>query len=77
MFIMQRQDVTNGKLYTGTSREILSLYKNLKERNIYNRTHEGYLKMNTLEKYGLFVRNYNTEKIMYIISECVLGTIYG
>ena len=74
---MKRQDVTNGKLYTGTSREILSLYKNLKERNIYNRPHEGYLKMNTLEKYGLFVRNHNTEKTMYIISECVLGTIYG
>lgn len=73
---MNRQNVTNGELYTGTSREILSLYKNLKERNIYNRTHDGYLKMNALEKYGLLVRNHNTEKTVYVISECGVGTIY-
>ena len=73
---MKKQNVTNGELYTGTSREILSLYKNLKERNIYNRTHEGYLNMNALAKYGLLIRNHNTETTVYVISECSVGTIY-
>ena len=73
---MKKQNVKDGELYIGTSREITSLYRNLKERDIYNRPHEGYLKMNALEKYGLLVRKHNTEKTVYVISECSVGTIY-
>ena len=58
---MTRQSISEGELYTGTAREILSLYKSLKERNIYNRPHEGYLKVSTSENYGLVVRRYNSE----------------
>lgn len=84
---MVKTDITEGELYTGTAREILSLYRNLREREIMNFMHTSYPRMNMNRNYGLVITRYDqyedreVDPIMSVVSastalELILGPIY-
>lgn len=84
---MIKTDITEGELYTGTAREILSLYRNLREREVVDFIHASYPRMNMNRNYGLVITRYDqyedreVDPVMSVVSastalELILGPIY-
>ena len=56
---MKKYEVKGSKLYTGTAREILSLYKNYRKRELADFVFESYPEMDMSRNYGLLITNFD------------------
>ena len=84
---MIKTDILEGELYTGTAREILSLYRNLREREVVDFVHTRYPRMNMNRNYGLVITRYDqsedreVDPTMMVVSastalELIVGPVY-
>ena len=56
---MKRINLKEGKLIIGTAREILSLYKNYRRRELADYVFTSYPKMNMSRNYGLLITDFD------------------
>ena len=56
---MKQYNLKEGKLFTGTAREILSLYRNYRERELADFVFANYPKMNMSKNYGLLITDFD------------------
>ena len=56
---MKQYNLKEGKLFTGTAREILSLYRNYRERELADYVFTSYPKMNMSRNYGLLITDFD------------------
>ena len=59
---MKTIQLTEGKLITGTAREILSLYHNYRKRELADSVFENCPKMNMSKNYSLLITDYDEIK---------------
>ena len=67
---MKQHTLKEGKLFIGTAREILSLYRNYRERELADYVFTSYPKMNMSRNYGLLITT-----LVYVIP-CMIMRIY-
>ena len=56
---MKQYNLKEGKLFIGTAREILSLYRNYRERELADFVFANYPKMNMSKNYGLLITDFD------------------
>ena len=56
---MKQYNLKERKLFTGTEREILSLYRNYRERELADFVFANYPKMNMSRNYGLLITDFD------------------